>query len=125
MDARKVEQDWRARGFSCDLWVDPPDRVWRDYLHNVDELLMVIEGEIEMTVDGVARTVRMQFLLGRGWPFLVAQARAAMVGPVDVVALPLPRSLHFLYPLLHLPLWLWRRARLLGAKRPPKTRAYG
>ena len=81
--------------------------------------------ETDPGVFGVARTVRMQFLLGRGWPFLVAQARAAMVGPADVLALPLPRPLHFLYPLLRLPLWLWRRARLLGAKRPPKTRAYG
>ncbi|MFZ0887480.1 MAG: cupin domain-containing protein [Candidatus Binataceae bacterium] len=52
MDARKVEQDWRARGFSCDLWVDPPDRVWRDYLHDVDELLMVVEGELEVGIEG-------------------------------------------------------------------------
>lgn len=60
----------------------------------------------------VIRGVRMQFLLGRGWAFFVAQCRVAMVGPADVVRCPLPPALHFLYPLLRLPLWLWRRARL-------------
>jgi mannose-6-phosphate isomerase-like protein (cupin superfamily) len=52
MDTQKVEQDWRARGFGCDLWVDPPGRVWKDYVHAVDELLMVVEGELEVEIDG-------------------------------------------------------------------------
>ena len=52
MDAQKVEQDWNARGFSCDLWTDPPGRVWKDYVHDADELLMVIEGELEVEIDG-------------------------------------------------------------------------
>ena len=51
-----------------------------------------------------------QFLLGRGWAFFAAQCRAASVGIIDVISLPLPPFLHFLYPLLRLPLWLWRRA---------------
>lgn len=50
-----------------------------------------------------------QFLLGRGWAFYAAQCRIASVGIFDVVTLPLPPSLHFLYPLLRVPLWLWRR----------------
>jgi quercetin dioxygenase-like cupin family protein len=52
MDAQKVEQDWRARGFSCDLWTDPPGQVWRDYVHDTDELLMVVEGELEVEIEG-------------------------------------------------------------------------
>jgi hypothetical protein len=50
-----------------------------------------------------------QFLLGQGWAFFAAQCRTASVGIIDVVSLPLPPYLHFLYPLLRLPLWLWRR----------------
>lgn len=50
-----------------------------------------------------------QFLLGRGLAFFAAQCRIASVGIFDVVALPLPPSLQFLYPLLRVPLWLWRR----------------
>lgn len=51
-----------------------------------------------------------QFLLGQGWAFFAAQCRTASVGIIDVVSLPLPPYLRFLYPLLRLPLWLWRRA---------------
>jgi hypothetical protein len=57
-----------------------------------------------------------QFLLGRGWAFFAAQCRTASVGIIDVIYLPLPPYLHFLYPLLRLPLWLWRRA---SAPSPP------
>jgi hypothetical protein len=55
-----------------------------------------------------------QFLLGRGWAFFAAQCRTASVGIIDVISLPLPPYLHFLYPLLRLPLWLWRRATASG-----------
>jgi hypothetical protein len=57
-----------------------------------------------------------QFLLGRGWAFFAAQCRTASVGIIDVISWPLPAYLHFLYPLLRLPLWLWRRA---AAPSPP------
>jgi mannose-6-phosphate isomerase-like protein (cupin superfamily) len=52
MDVAKIEQDWNQRGFSCDLWIDPPGRVWRDYVHATDELLMVVEGELEVEIAG-------------------------------------------------------------------------
>jgi hypothetical protein len=38
-----------------------------------------------------------------------------MPGVADIVRVPLPRPLHFIYPLLRLPLWLWRRAKLAFA----------
>jgi quercetin dioxygenase-like cupin family protein len=47
-----VEQDWAARGFSCGLWTDPPGRVWEDYVHDVDELLMLLEGNLELELQG-------------------------------------------------------------------------
>jgi mannose-6-phosphate isomerase-like protein (cupin superfamily) len=49
---RRIERGWRARGFSCDLWVDPPGRVWEGYVHATDELLMVLEGELEVEMQG-------------------------------------------------------------------------
>jgi mannose-6-phosphate isomerase-like protein (cupin superfamily) len=51
-DIASVEEAWRARGFGCDLWTDPPRKVWKDFTHNVDELLMVVEGELEVEIDG-------------------------------------------------------------------------
>lgn len=47
-----MERDWRARGFSCDLWVDPPGQVWENYVHAVDELVMVLEGQLELELQG-------------------------------------------------------------------------
>jgi cupin 2 domain-containing protein len=48
----QVEQDWLSRGFSCGLWTDPPGQVWEDYTHDVDELLMLLEGELELEMQG-------------------------------------------------------------------------
>jgi hypothetical protein len=68
------------------------------------------ETEADGGVAGVTRIVRTQFLLGQGWAFHAAQVRAMAAGPADVIRFPLPLPLHFLYPLLRLPLWLWRRS---------------
>lgn len=51
-----VERDWRARGFSCGLWTDPPGQEWRNFVHATDELVMLLEGEIELEFSG--RTLR-------------------------------------------------------------------
>lgn len=66
---------------------------------------------------GVMRGVGMQFLLGRGWAYFAAQCRILLVGPMDVIRWPLPRSLYFLYPLLRLPLWLKRRVKQATARK--------
>jgi mannose-6-phosphate isomerase-like protein (cupin superfamily) len=52
MEKFTVQKDWAARGFSCDIWTDPPGRVWQDYVHSTDELLMLIDGEIELHFSG-------------------------------------------------------------------------
>jgi mannose-6-phosphate isomerase-like protein (cupin superfamily) len=52
IDPQQVAQDWQARGFSCDLWVDPPGRCWEDFVHATDELVVVLEGEMEFEVEG-------------------------------------------------------------------------
>ena len=52
VDAKNVSQLWGARGFSCGLWVDPPGQVWADFVHDRDELVMVVEGEQEFEMNG-------------------------------------------------------------------------
>jgi Uncharacterised nucleotidyltransferase len=69
------------------------------------------ETEADAGFLGVARSVGTQFLLGQGWRFYAAQCRTASAGTFDIIDLPLPPWLYFLYPILRLPLWLWRRAR--------------
>jgi hypothetical protein len=43
-------------------------------------------------------------------------------GPADVIRLQLPPVLHFLYPVVRLPLWLWRRASLALGREPADRR---
>lgn len=48
-----ISTDWKSRGFSCELWVDPPGQRWEDFVHSTDELVLVIEGKLEFEVSGV------------------------------------------------------------------------
>lgn len=52
MDLHRVPDVWAERGFSCDIWTDPPGQVWADFVHSVDELVMPIEGEVEIEMQG-------------------------------------------------------------------------
>jgi mannose-6-phosphate isomerase-like protein (cupin superfamily) len=52
LDLDRIADDWHARGFSCAMWVDPPGQQWEDFVHGVDELVMVVEGEMEFEVEG-------------------------------------------------------------------------
>lgn len=54
--AAQIRADWQARGYSCEYWIDPPDQTWTDFVHDVDELVVLLEGEIELSFDG--RTIR-------------------------------------------------------------------
>lgn len=56
MQISDPKEDWGRRGFSCDIWTDAPGQVWRDFVHATDELVMPLEGEIELEVGG--RTCR-------------------------------------------------------------------
>lgn len=56
------------------------------------------------------------FLLGQSWRYWLAEIKIHAVCEADVLAVSLPDRLRFLYPLLRLPLWLWRhRARHGGS----------
>ena len=52
IDQNTIRKDWNSRGFSCDIWIDPPGKVWANFIHRSDELLMLIDGEIELEMDG-------------------------------------------------------------------------
>ena len=52
IDHSAIRKDWYGRGFSCDIWIDPPGKIWADFVHDTDELLMLIDGEIELEMDG-------------------------------------------------------------------------
>jgi len=51
-DRTRIARDWESRGFSCDLWTDPPGARREDFVHDVDELLTVVEGGLEGEIGG-------------------------------------------------------------------------
>jgi len=52
VDRQAVAADWRGRGFSCDLFTDPPGREWIGFTHDVNELVTVLAGRLEMELNG-------------------------------------------------------------------------
>jgi hypothetical protein len=63
------------------------------------------------------------FLLSRSWRYQIAELGVLLTNPTDVLTVPLPPQLRFLYPVLRLPLWVWRHSvdsRQAKAKRPPR-----
>jgi cupin 2 domain-containing protein len=52
LDQEKIKSEWETRGFSCGLWVDPPGQVWADFVHDTDELVMLVQGEEEFEMNG-------------------------------------------------------------------------
>jgi quercetin dioxygenase-like cupin family protein len=51
-DRRKIAADWAARGFSCELWTDPPGQRWEDFRHATDVLVLVLDGQVEFETAG-------------------------------------------------------------------------
>ena len=58
IEAEKLAKDWEKKGFSCDLWTDPPGKRWENYIHETDELLAVAEGTLEVEISGKKKTLR-------------------------------------------------------------------
>jgi quercetin dioxygenase-like cupin family protein len=52
LDRNQIAAAWAARGFSCDLWTDPPGQRWENFMHTTDELVSVLEGEVEFEIEG-------------------------------------------------------------------------
>ena len=52
VDRDEVAVSWRQRGYSCDLFVDPPGRAWIDFTHSCNELVTVTNGRLELEIAG-------------------------------------------------------------------------
>jgi len=52
VDRSHIAEDWSRRGYSCGEFVDPPGRCWEDFTHEVDELLVPLEGRLELEIEG-------------------------------------------------------------------------
>jgi quercetin dioxygenase-like cupin family protein len=52
IDRDVIARAWANRGFSCDLWVDPPGQRWEDFTHATDEVVLVLEGQMEFELEG-------------------------------------------------------------------------
>lgn len=46
-----VGMDWGRRAYSCDRIADPPDNEWRDFEHETNELIVVLDGRLEIEVE--------------------------------------------------------------------------
>jgi mannose-6-phosphate isomerase-like protein (cupin superfamily) len=57
-EQERVRRQWGTQGFSCELWIDPPDQVWPDFQHDVDKRALLLEGSVLIEMQGKA--VRLQ-----------------------------------------------------------------
>ena len=48
MNPEQIKKDWNSRGYSFGIFKDPPGQVWADFVHKTDELVVLMEGEIEI-----------------------------------------------------------------------------
>ena len=52
MNPDQLKQDLHSRVYSLGVFRDPPGQVWADFVHKVDELVVLAEGEIEVEIEG-------------------------------------------------------------------------
>lgn len=57
VEAQRVAAAWRERGYTTEIMADPPGRAWNDVVHDHDEILLVLEGELELRVGDTLRRV--------------------------------------------------------------------
>ena len=53
VDHGEVSRAWSEQGYNCLTRTDPPGQDWRDVAHGSDEVLVVIEGGLEVEMHGV------------------------------------------------------------------------
>jgi hypothetical protein len=73
------------------------------------------ETELDDTVLGTLSIHLSHFALGAGWKFKLRELSSKLNNRDDRMQYALPRPLYFLYPIMSLPSWVWRR--LHGAGR--------
>ena len=48
---KEVMFTWQGRGFDCHTFIDPAGQEWNGFVHETDELVTVIEGQLLITVN--------------------------------------------------------------------------
>ncbi len=78
VDLKRIRTSWEARGFSFGIWTDPPGKVWEDYVHDTDELFLVLDGDVELEMDGRRTRPRAgeEILIPAGTPHTVRNVGA-------------------------------------------------
>lgn len=49
-DRKEIAAEWGAKGYSCGLWIDPPGQNWLNFVHETDEVVLVVQGKIRLEV---------------------------------------------------------------------------
>jgi uncharacterized protein YdcH (DUF465 family)/uncharacterized cupin superfamily protein len=57
VDEAAVTRAWIARGFSCRAFIDPPGQEWPGFVHDSDEVVTVVEGQLEVDMHGETWTL--------------------------------------------------------------------
>lgn len=73
-----VMSQWQSRGFTCKLWMAPPQQRWEEATHRRDTLLMLISGQVELQLNGRILHPRPgeEVLIPAGTPYsLITQGR--------------------------------------------------
>lgn len=52
IDLKALERDFVDRGYSFGIFVDPPGQEWLGFVHDVDEIVVPLEGAVTITVAG-------------------------------------------------------------------------
>jgi hypothetical protein len=60
---------------------------------------------------GTTRGSLSTFLLSQSWRYRLSELGTHLTNQTDILAVPLPEWLRFLYPILRLPFWVWRQTR--------------
>ena len=50
MNPEQIKKEWNSRGYSYGIVKDPQGQIWEDFVHNIDELVVLSEEEIEIEV---------------------------------------------------------------------------
>lgn len=48
----RIQHHWAERGYTCDLWVDPPGTVWADFVKDENQLVLVLDGSLLLEMQG-------------------------------------------------------------------------
>ncbi|OUR75430.1 hypothetical protein A9Q83_18625 [Alphaproteobacteria bacterium 46_93_T64] len=53
IEITKLKQEFHERGYSFDIFEDVPGQRWMGFIHSVDEIVVPLEGNVTINVNGV------------------------------------------------------------------------